>query len=215
MTTLGILGAGRVGTAIAREALRVGCDVLIAASGDPSRIALIAEVMAPGAKAVTAAEAVATSDITILAVPLHRHSTLDPQIFAGHIVIDAMNHWADTDGPLPAEAVAGTTSEMVAAHLAGARVVKTFNHIGYHEMASDPLPADVPGRRALAVAGDDAAAREAAMELIDLLGFDPVDAGPLVAGAVFEPGTEIFNGRFDRAGLMAQLELAGVVDIAS
>lgn len=207
-TTLGILGAGRVGTAIAREAVRAGYDVLIAASGDPSQIELIVEVMAPGARAVTAAEAVESSDLTVLALPLTRHTTLDPRMFTGRVVIDAMNHWADTDGPMPELETIGTSSELVAEHLAGARVVKTLNHIGYHEMATDPTAPTASWRRALAVAGDDSDARACAMQLMERLGFDAVDAGPLAAGAALEPGSEIFSGRFDRAGLLEHLELA-------
>jgi 8-hydroxy-5-deazaflavin:NADPH oxidoreductase len=206
--TLGILGAGRVGTAIARQALRAGYDVAIAASGDPANIELIVEVMAPGARAVTAAEAARDSDLVVLAVPLRRYATLDPDMFAGRVVVDAMNYWAETDGHIPALATAPSSSEMVADHLPGARLVKTLNHIGYHDLEIDHAPAGTPGRRALAVAGDDDAARTGAMELIEHLGFDAVDAGPLAAGTALEPGTEIFTGWFDRPGLEEQLELA-------
>jgi 8-hydroxy-5-deazaflavin:NADPH oxidoreductase len=207
-TTVGILGAGRVGTAIARQALRAGYDVAIAASGEPARIELIVEVMAPGARAVTAAEAARSADLVVLAVPLNRYAALDPDTFTGRVVVDAMNYWAETDTHVPALEAARSSSEMVAGHLAGARVVKTLNHIGYHDLETDAAPAGAPGRRALAVAGDDDAARAGAMELIDRLGFDAVDAGPLAAGAALEPGTEIFTGWFDRPGLEEQLELA-------
>jgi 8-hydroxy-5-deazaflavin:NADPH oxidoreductase len=206
-TTLGILGAGRVGTAIARQALRAGYDVAIAASGDPANIELIVEVMAPGARAVTAAEAARTSDLVVLAVPLNRYATLDPDMLTGRVVIDAMNYWAETDGHIPALEAARSSSEMVAGHLPGARLVKTLNHIGYHELEMDHAPAGAPVRRALAVAGDDHAARTIAIELIERLGFDAVDAGPLAAGAALEPGTAIFTGWFDRPGLEEQLEL--------
>lgn len=197
--TLGILGAGRVGTAIARQALWAGYDVAIAASGDPADIALIVDVMAPGARAVTAAEAAQAGGLVVLAVPLRRYDTLDPDMLTGRIVVDAMNYWAETDGRLPALETARSSSEMVAEHLPGVRLVKTLNHIGYHELETDHTPAGTPGRRALAVAGDEDAARASVMELIDRLGYDAVDAGALAAGAAFEPGTEIFTGRHDRA----------------
>ncbi len=206
--TLGILGAGRVGTAIARQGLRAGYDVAIAASGDPAAIELIVEVMAPGARAVTAAEAAQAADLVVLAVPLNRYATLDPDMLAGRVVVDAMNYWAETDGHIPALATARSTSEMVADHLPGARLVKTLNHIGYHELETDHAPAGTPGRRALAVAGDDHAARVSVMGLIERLGFDAVDAGPLAAGVALEPGTEIFTGRHDRTGLVGLLERA-------
>jgi 8-hydroxy-5-deazaflavin:NADPH oxidoreductase len=205
---LGILGAGRVGTAIARQAMRAGYEVAIAASGDPADIELIVEVMAPGARAVTAAEAARASDLVVLAVPLRRYVTLDPAMLAGRVVVDAMNYWAETDGHLPALETARSSSEMVADHLTGARLVKTLNHIGYHELETDHAPAGTPGRRALAVAGDDDAARAGVMDLIDRLGYDAVDAGPLAAGVALEPGTEIFTGRHDRAALERLVEHA-------
>ncbi|WP_127126998.1 NADPH-dependent F420 reductase [Georgenia sp. SYP-B2076] len=208
-TTVGVLGAGRVGTAVARQALRAGYRVLVAASGDPADIALIVEVMAPGALAVTAADAVRGADVIILSIPLRKFDTLDPDALAGRVVVDAMNYWAETDGAMPAlHDDARSTSEIVQAFLPGARLVKTLNHIGYHELETDHSPAGTPGRRALAVAGDDADARAVVLDLIERLGFDGVDAGPLAAGAALEPGTAIFNGRHDRTGIEALLARA-------
>lgn len=206
--TLGILGAGRVGMSIARQALGAGYEVSIAASGDPAAIELIVEVMAPGARAVTAADAVRAADLVVLAVPLPRFDTLDPTMLAGKVVVDAMNHWAETDGHVPALDGAPSSSELVARHLADSHVVKTLNHISYQDLERDGAPAGAPERRALAVAGDDDEARARVMELIERLGYDAVDAGPLAAGTAVEPGTEVFNGRFDRAGIEEQLELA-------
>jgi len=203
--TVGILGAGRVGTAVARQALRAGLDVQIAASGDPADIRLIIEVMAPGAIAVTAADAVHAADVVVLSLPLRKFDTLDPDALAGKVVVDAMNYWHETDGNIAALAAASSSSEMVQELLIGARLVKTLNHIGYHELESDHSPAGTPGRRALAVAGDDAAARAVAMALVERLGYDAVDAGVLADGVVLEPGTEIFTGSHDRAGLEALL----------
>lgn len=206
--TIGILGAGRVGTAVARQALRAGYDVVVAASGDPSAIELIVEVMAPGARAATAAAAVAAGDVVVLSLPLRKFDTLDPAMLDGKVTVDAMNYWAETDGELPALSGAPSSSEMVAAHLPGARLVKTLNHIGYHELEADHTPAGTPGRRALAVAGDDAAARAVVMEVIEAFGYDAVDAGPLAAGVALEPGTEAFSRAHDRTSLEAALALA-------
>ena len=206
--TLGILGAGRVGTAVARQGLRAGYDVAIAASGDPAAIELIVEVMAPGARAVTAAEAAEAGDLVVLSAPLRRYAALDPDMLAGRVVIDAMNYWPETDGHIAALDEAPSSSQMVADHLPEARLVKTLNHIGYHELETDHAPAGTSGRRALAVAGDDPVARVTAMGLIEQLGFDAVDAGPLAAGIALEPGSEIFTGRHDRAALERLLEHA-------
>jgi len=194
--------------------MRAGYDVVIAASGDPADIDLIVEVMAPGSRAVTAAETAQAGDLVVLAVPLRRYATLDPDMLAGRVVVDAMNYWAETDGHIPALEAARSSSEMVADHLPGTRLVKTLNHIGYHELETDHAPAGTPGRRALAVAGDEDAARVSVIELIERLGFDAVDAGPLAAGVALEPGTEIFTGRYDRPALDRLLERANAAQPA-
>jgi len=209
---LSVLGAGRVGNAIARQAMRAGYRVLIAASGHPDEIRLIVDVMAPGAMAVTAAEAARAGDLVVLAIPLNRYAGLDPDALAGTVVVDATNYWPETDGHLPElDDPSVTTSEVVQRHLERSAVVKTLNHIGYHELESDHSPAGTAGRRALAVVGDDPDGRARVAELIDRLGFDAVDAGALAAGAALEPGTAVFNGRHDRATLVDLLEVTSAV----
>jgi 8-hydroxy-5-deazaflavin:NADPH oxidoreductase len=185
--------------------MRAGYDVLVATASDPAEIELIVEVMAPGARAVTAAEAATGSDVVVLSVPMRRYDTLDPALLAGRVVVDAMNYWPETDGHLPVMEGEASTSEVVQDFLAGARLVKTLNHIGYHELETDHSPAGTPGRRALAVAGDDDDARTLVGEVVDRLGYDVVDAGPLAAGRALEPGAEIFSGRHDAESLRALL----------
>lgn len=204
-TTIGILGAGKVGTGVARQALKAGYRVLIAASGDPKGISLIISVMAPGAEAVTAAEAMAAADLVVLSVPLHKFRTLDPAALSGKLVLDTMNYWRDTNGDMPELDEAPSSSEMVLAHIPGARLAKSLNHIGYHELELDARPAGAPDRRALAVASDHDDTRAMALEFVERLGFDAVDAGSLARGAAFEPGTPIFTGSYDEAGLQAEL----------
>lgn len=205
--TIAVLGAGRVGTAVARQALRAGYDVLIAASGDPVDIELIASIMAPGARAVTAAEAAAGGDVVVLSIPLGKVTTLDPDTLDGRIVIDAMNFWAETDGTMPALDDAVSSSHLVAGVLPGARLVKALNHIGYHDLDTDHRPARAPDRRALAVAGDDAAAKAVVAEFVDAIGFDVVDAGPLLAGLALEPETAVFTGVHTLGELKELLEV--------
>ena len=203
--TLGVLGAGRVGTAIARLALAAGYRVKIATSKPAAENALIIEIVTPGAEAVDAAEA-ADSDLVLVAVPLHKYKGLDAEALAGKVVVDAMNYWSVTDGDIADfEADNRSSSEVVAAHLSGSRVVKSFNHIGYHEMEPDASAPGTADRRALAVAGDDAEAKELVAGFIDALGFDAVDAGELAAGRAYEPGTDVFNGRFTSGELSAKL----------
>lgn len=216
LSRIAVLGAGRVGTAVARTALQAGIDVNVATSKPASEIALIAEIMTPGAVAMNAAEAVADADLVVVAVPLHKFRTLDPQMLAGKIVIDAMNHWYEVDGAL--EEVTGdarSTSEVVASHLAGARVVKALNHIGYHEIEDDARRDSLEGRRALAYATDDADAADATHELLERFGFDSVFAGGLASGFAFESGTDIFAGSFDLAGMRQALAAAGIPALAT
>ncbi|RJU02399.1 NADP oxidoreductase [Arthrobacter frigidicola] len=206
MSVIAVLGVGRVGAAVARTALRGGYDVRVAGSGAAGDIALLAEIVIPGARAMTAEAAVEEADIVILAVPLGKYRTVDPGPLAGKVVVDAMNYWAPVDGTIAEfEDSRRTSSEIVARHLSGARLVKTLNHIGYHDLEDHRTPPGTPGRRALGIASDDEYAARTVMDLIDRFGYDPVYAGPLSTGAAFQPGTEIFNGAFAREAFEREL----------
>jgi predicted dinucleotide-binding enzyme len=191
---LGIVGAGRVGTTIARAAIAAGYDVAISGSGAADRIALIVEVLAPGARAVSTDEVVRHADLIVLAVPMHRFRELPRDLFADKILIDAMNYWEEIDGVDPElAAAAGGTSVVVHEWFPSARVVKSLNHITYYKFDAGRRPHGAPGRIAIAAAGDDRAAVAAVMQLIDRLGFDAVDAGPLEAGLALEPNGSVFG----------------------
>jgi predicted dinucleotide-binding enzyme len=185
---LGIIGAGKLGLALARAALTAGYDVAIAGSGSADRIALQVDVLAPGATAMTTDDVVAFADTVVLALPMHRFREVPADLFNGEVLIDAMNYWPDTDGtdPTLAEAPHGT-SAAVQQHFPRARVVKTLNQLGYHELDEYSRPAHSSDRIAIAAAGDDELAVRTAMDLIDRLGFDAVDAGPLTNGRRLEP----------------------------
>ena len=191
---LGIVGAGRVGTTIARAAIAAGYDLAISGSGGAERIALIVEVLAPGARPVSTEEVVRHADLIVLAVPMHRFRQLPRNLFAGKILIDAMNYWEEIDGVDQelATAPAGT-SVVVQEWFPSARVVKSLNHITYFKFDADRRPHGAPGRIAIAAAGDDRAAVAAVLQLIDRLGFDAVDAGPLEAGLALEPNGTVFG----------------------
>jgi predicted dinucleotide-binding enzyme len=185
---LGIVGAGKLGTTIARGAIAAGYDVAISGSGPADDIALTVDVLARGARAVTTEEAVRHADIIALAVPTHRFRELPPDLFAGKILIDAMNYWEPVDGvDEELAAAANGTSKVVQERFPSARVVKSLNQLGYHELEEDRRPHNAPDRIAIGAAGDDRVAVRAVMRLIDRLGFDAVDAGPLDDGVALQP----------------------------
>jgi predicted dinucleotide-binding enzyme len=185
---LGIVGAGKLGTTIARAATAAGYDVTMSGSGPADDIALTVDVLAPGAHATATYAVVRHANIIILAVPTHRFRELPRDLFDGKILVDAMNYWEPVDGADPElSGAADGTSMVVQQRFPSATVVKSLNQLGYHELEAHRRPRGTPNRIAIAAAGDDRAAVRAVMRLVDRLGFDPVDAGPLENGLVLEP----------------------------
>jgi len=194
MTKIAILGAGKVGTALARVAVEAGYQVDIAGSGAPDRVRLIVDVLAPGARAVSAGDAVVDADLVVLALPLHRFRHLDSGLLDGHVVLDIMNYWTPIDGEISEfdDAPEGT-SVLVQDAVPGARVVKTLNHIGYHELEEQRRPAGAPDRIALGAVGDDRTAVAQVLAFLERIGFDAIDGGELANGVAFQPGSPLFG----------------------
>ena len=192
---IAVLGAGHVGPVIARLALNAGHRVAIAASGDPGDLALVTQLLIPGAEPRWAVDAITGADIVVLAMPLHRFLRMDPNALSAKLVIDAMNYWPATDGRLPPpfddEAIG--TSEVVAERLQNATVVKALNHVGYYDLESYARPSGSLDRRALGVAGDDLDAVTTVTAFVDRIGYDAVTLGSLSAGRVLQPGGPVFG----------------------
>src|SRR2546430_1344807 len=206
---LGIVGAGRVGTTIARAAIAAGYNVVISGSGPAERIALIVEVLAPGAHAASTEEVVQRADLIVVAVPMHRFRDLPHDLFDGKILIDAMNYWEDIDGVDQQLATAPDgTSVVVQEWFPSARVVKSLNHITYYKFDARQASAWCPGPHRHPAAGDDRAAVAAVMQLIDRLGFDAVDARSLDTGLALEPNGAGFGGSYSAREMLDLLSPA-------
>lgn len=191
---VGIIGSGNIGGTLARLLAGAGHEVVIANSRGPESLAGLVAGIGPAATASTPAGAAEAGEVVIVAVPFVRLGDLPAAALAGRVVVDATNYYAGRDGAFPEiDAGATTSSELVAGALPGAQVVKAFNTIHFRQLADQGTPPGTPGRRAIPIAGDDAAAKATVAALIDDIGFDSYDAGPLAGGRRFDPGTALFN----------------------
>ncbi|HSA83734.1 MAG TPA: NAD(P)-binding domain-containing protein [Patescibacteria group bacterium] len=204
---LGILGAGKLGIAIAQLALKVSYAVFIAGSSTAEKIKLSIEILTPGAIAVTAEDAIRRSDIVILALPLSKYRNLPVDLLKGKLVIDAMNYWWEVDGSISELESASSSSEMVQHFLPQSRVVKAFSHIGYHHLLDDARPLGVTDRKAMAIAGNNVTDVQIVACIVSDLGFDPVLIGNLADGKILEPGTPLFGASINEVTMR---KLAGL-----
>ena len=182
-TTIGLIGAGHIGSQIARLAVANGYNVVISNSRGPETLSALVVELGPRARAATAVDAAKAGDIVVVTVPLKNYRAVPVEPLAGKIVIDTNNYYPQRDGHLPElDQESTTTSELLQAHLPKSKVVKAFNHIYAAELTTHGQPKGSNNRRALVIAGDDPAAKATVAELIDQFGFDVVDAGPLKEG---------------------------------
>ena len=180
MTTLGIIGAGNIGSQVARAALANGYEVVIANSRGPETLADLVAELGPGARAATAVEAGEAGDVVVVTVPLRAYRDVPVEPLAGKIVIDTNNYYWERDGRIAAlEEGRATVSGLLQEHLPTSRVAKGFNHIMAADITTDGAPAGTPGRRALATSSDHEDAVAFVTELYDRFGFDTVNVGPL------------------------------------
>jgi hypothetical protein len=180
MKTIGLIGAGHIGSQVARLAVAHGYSVVISNSRGPETLRELVAELGPNARAASAAEAARAGDIVVVTVPLKNYRQVPVAPLAGKIVIDTNNYYPERDGHIPElDNESTTTSELLQAHLPASKVVKAFNHIYAAQLTTDGTPAGTPKRRALVIAGDDADAKATVTQLLDEFGFDTVDAGPL------------------------------------
>ncbi|HYC60052.1 MAG TPA: NAD(P)-binding domain-containing protein [Thermoanaerobaculia bacterium] len=192
---IGIIGAGHIGSTTARLFIDAGHEVAISNSRGPETLRELVANLGAKARATTPEEAARFGEVVLLAIPLKDHKTLPAADLRGKIAIDAMNYYPNRDGHY-AELDAGnsTSSEMVAAHLDGARVVKAFNTIWFeHLKTKGNKNAPLENRRAIFISGDDAEAKATVSRLIEEIGFGPYDLGSLRDSARQQPDAPIYN----------------------
>ncbi|HVG24521.1 MAG TPA: NAD(P)-binding domain-containing protein [Thermoanaerobaculia bacterium] len=190
---IGIIGAGHIGATTARLFIDAGHDVAVSNSRGPETLRELVAELGPKARAMTVEEAARFGEVVLLAIPLKDYTTL-PDL-SGKIVLDAMNYYPNRDGQIAAlDSGEQTSSEMVATHLCGARVVKAFNTIWFeHLKKQGNKSAPVEQRRAIIVAGDDAEAKQTVSRLIEEIGFGPFDMGSLRESSAQQPDGAVYN----------------------
>jgi len=209
MTTIGIIGAGHIGSQIARKAIEAGYDVVISNSRAPETLADLVSELGPKATAATSAEAAAAADIAVVTVPLKAYKEVPVAPLAGKIVIDTNNYYFERDGHIDAlDKGEATVSGMLQQHLPTSRVAKGFNHIESGSITTDSFPAGDPRRRALATASDFADASDFVAKLYDEFGFDSVNIGPLSESWRVERDRPAYVVRRNTAELEANLAKA-------
>lgn len=209
MTTMGLIGAGHIGSQVARLAVAHDYSVVISNSRGPETLTDLVKELGPRARAATAIDAAKAGDIVVVTVPLKNYRSVPVEPLAGKIVIDTNNYYPQRDGHIPElDDESTTTAELLQAHLPKSKVVKAFNHIYAAELTTHGQPAGTPNRRALVIAGDDASAKATVTKILDAFGFDTVDAGPLKEGWRIQRDTPGYGPRRNAEELRSDLAAA-------
>ena len=194
MTTWGFIGSGHIGSTVARLAVAAGDDVLMSNSRGPETLAGLVADLGPRARAVSAEEAASAGDVVVVTIPFGAVSGISVAELVDKVVIDTTNYYPARDGVVAGlEDGSTTSSELVQQALRGASVVKAFNNIQFDHLAALARPAGDPERTTLPVAGDDPAAKDLVRTLLDRIGYDTLDLGPLAAGRAVQPGAPAYG----------------------
>ncbi|MGH1565770.1 NADPH-dependent F420 reductase [Mumia sp. DW29H23] len=206
MTTIGLIGSGHIGSQLARVAIAQGYDVVLSNSRGPETLQDLVAELGPKARAGTPQEAAEAADIAVVTTPLAAIPTVPVAPLVGKVVIETNNYYPQRDGQIAElDDESTTVSELLQRHLPESKVVKAFNHIAAPHITEHAKPAGTPGRRALAIAGDDAEARATVAAFIDAAGFDVVDLGPLAEGWRIQRDTPGYVAPFDADELKVKI----------
>ena len=209
MATIGLIGAGHIGSQLARLAVAHGHNVVVSNSRGPETLAPLVAELGSKARAGTPVGAAAAGDMVVVTIPLKNYRSVPVEPLVGKIVIDTNNYYPQRDGHIvELDNETTTTSELLQRHLPASKVVKAFNHIHAAELTAHAQPPGTKNRRALAIAGDDPGAKLAVARLIDEFGFDVVDAGPLAEGWRIQRDTPGYGPRRTAGELRRDLTAA-------
>jgi hypothetical protein len=203
---VGIIGAGKIGRAVAIRLVDGDHTVTISNSRGPESLAGLEQELGQAASAATVEDAARDGDVVVVATPLAAVEALPAQVLAGKIVVDANNYYAERDGQIPELEAGLGSSEWLAQHLPGARVVKALNTMWSENLIHQAVPHGAEERVALPVASDDEEAKRIVSGLVDNMGFDPVDGGTLRDGRRQQPGTPVYNVLLDADGVRDALD---------
>jgi predicted dinucleotide-binding enzyme len=204
---IGLIGVGNIGGTLARHFVRVGHEVVLSNSRGPESLAELTAELGERAQAATAADTARSCDLVAVSVPFGRYRELPSDGLAGKIVIDTNNYYPERDGHFEQlDSDDTTSSELLQQRLPAARVVKAFNAIQWRHLRDYGRPAGDPARIGIPISGDDEDAKRTVGELIDQIGFDAVDAGPLAEGGrKHQPGSSAYAADLRADELRARL----------
>ena len=206
VATIGLIGAGHIGGAIARAGVKHGYRAVLSNSRGPETLQDLVRDIGGGAEAGTAQQAAEQGDLVVVTIPLKNIGDVPAEPLAGKIVIDTNNYYPQRDGHIAElDDESTTTSELLQQHLPGAKVVKAFNHVGSDTIVNGGEPAGTPGRRAIAIFGDDDQAKQTVRAILDEFGFDAVDGGPLAESWRIQRDTPGYGKANDADGLRKDL----------
>ncbi|MFC6647101.1 NADPH-dependent F420 reductase [Granulicella cerasi] len=190
---VGIIGAGNIGSALAQHFQKLGHTVFIANSRGPETLSVVAQET--GAKPVAITEVTNGADLLVITIPMKSIPSLPANLLsalaASSPIIDTGNYYPLRDGDI-SEVNAGMVESEWTSRILGRPVIKAFNNITADSLLHKALPHGSEGRIALPVSGEDAGAKQLVIGLLDAMGFDAIDAGPLSESWRYQPGTPAY-----------------------